>query len=63
MGEIEERIEGLKRKPACNSTYPKGGGSGSKDSFVGNQIWLKASILRALDSEIANILQSQIVVV
>jgi hypothetical protein len=24
-------------KAACNSTYPKGGGSCSKDSFVGNQ--------------------------
>jgi hypothetical protein len=23
MGEIEGRIEGLKRKPAANSTYPK----------------------------------------
>lgn len=23
MGEIEERIEGLKRKPAANSTYKK----------------------------------------
>jgi len=53
----------MERRPACNSTYLKGGGSGSKDSFVGNQIWLRASILRALDSEIANILQPQIVVV
>jgi hypothetical protein len=25
------------RTPACNSTYPKGGVSCSKDSFVGNQ--------------------------
>jgi len=25
------------KTPACNSTYPKGGGSCSKDSFVGNQ--------------------------
>ena len=25
------------KTPACNSTYPKGGGSCSKDSFVVNQ--------------------------
>jgi len=25
------------RRPACNSTYPKGGVSCSKDSFEGNQ--------------------------
>jgi hypothetical protein len=37
MGEIEGRIEGLKRKPAANSTYPKGGFSCSIDSFVFNQ--------------------------
>ncbi|HET8964202.1 MAG TPA: hypothetical protein VFM99_09905 [Chitinophagales bacterium] len=27
----------MTRTPACNSTYPKGGVSFSKDSFVGNQ--------------------------
>jgi hypothetical protein len=26
------------RRPACNSTYPKGGVSCSKDSFVVNEI-------------------------
>jgi hypothetical protein len=40
MGEIEERIEGLKRKPAANSTYPKGGVSCSKESFVVNQTFV-----------------------
>jgi hypothetical protein len=37
MGEIEGRIEGLKRKQAYNSTYPKGGVSSSIDSFVVKQ--------------------------
>jgi len=30
-------IVGIKKKPAPNSTYPKGGVSCSKDSFVVNQ--------------------------
>jgi hypothetical protein len=34
MGEIEGRIEGLKRKQAYNSTYPKGGVSCFADTFV-----------------------------
>jgi hypothetical protein len=37
MGKIDRRIEGMKRKPAANSTYPKGEVSCSKDSFVVNQ--------------------------
>jgi len=35
--ETMDRQTTTERTPACNSTYPKGGVSCSKDSFVGNE--------------------------
>jgi hypothetical protein len=49
----------MERRLACNSTCLNGEGSGSKDSFVGNQIWLRASILRAEDGENRQLLAAE----